>query len=389
MTKENQTPQGGGSVGIDIMQHDITNPHNYAKHEQNAVDLLLNIIHDARQQGTDNYTYDGIVSMLDSCTVEPSAVYHEPEAVLKLNGYPILSRGQFSDIIGLSGSRKSWFCYALASVFLSNRPSGFFSTPLQNAKVLYIDTEQGANMTARAISTIRSLTGQESPNIIAHSMRDIPSTQRWFSIAVAIERNRPDIVIIDGIADVLSSPNNEADSFAVQQFLMTFSARYNCHIVNVIHLAKNQADTKGTGGGRGHLGSNLNRKAEMEFHLAKDSHDANYTNISMPKDSRLSAPQPSFSMHIETVEIEPNKWVPLPEFCDSVDKPMTPKREGINETILQILRDAGKPMGRADIARKMQARLGGTEETQAKNIDKARKSGVIIQTNGGYKPAND
>lgn len=381
MTKENQTPQGGGSVGIDRMQHDITNPQNYAKHEQNAVDLLLNIIRDARQQSTDNYTYDAILAMLDSCTVEPSAVYHEPEVVLKLNGQPILSRGQFSDIIGLSGSRKSWFCYALASVFLSNRPSGFFSTPLQNAKVLYIDTEQGANMTARAISTIRRLAGQESPNIIAHSMRDIPSTQRWLSIAVAIETNRPDIVIIDGIADVLSSPNNEADSFAVQQFLMTFSARYNCHIMNVIHLAKNQADTKGTGGGRGHLGSNLNRKAEMEFHLSKDSHDANFTNVTMPKDSRLSAPQPPFSMFI-------NERV-LPEFCESVDKPMTPKREGINETILQILRDADKPMSRADIARKMQARLGGMEETHGKNIDKARKSGVIIQTNGGYIPAND
>ena len=360
--------------------HDIANPANYQPHTKNAFDLLSEILDEAKDRAERPNPAD-LSALIDRCAVPPTAEYKQPDVVLSLNGAPILSRGQFSNIIGLSGSRKSWFCYGIASVILSGRPGGYFSTPLTNPKVVYIDTEMGDNLAARALQTIKRLTGQESPNIQIYSLREQTPLIRWYATAAVIEQERPDFVIIDGIADLCISPNDERDSFAVQQFLMTFSKRYNCHIMNVIHLAKSNAESKGTGGGRGHLGSNLNRKAEIEFFLAKDATDKNYTNISMPKDSRLSAPQEDFSMFV-------NKDT-LPEFCACVAVKNTPRRDSINETIVKALTDAaacGKSsLTRVEIANRLCDQIGGKPETRKKDVDAAARAGIICKiSNGSY-----
>jgi hypothetical protein len=75
------------------------------------------------------------------------------------------------------------------------------------------------------------------------------------------------LICIDGIADLVADVNNlEQCSMAVQK-LMSWTDEYKCHIVTVIH--SNYGSDKPTG----HLGSFLEKKAELQIKL-----EANHVN---------------------------------------------------------------------------------------------------------------
>jgi len=69
------------------------------------------------------------------------------------------------------------------------------------------------------------------------------------------------LVVIDGIADLVSDVNNLDESSMVIQKLMKWTEELNCHIVTVIH--SNYGTEKPTG----HLGSYLEKKAETQIQL--------------------------------------------------------------------------------------------------------------------------
>ena len=70
------------------------------------------------------------------------------------------------------------------------------------------------------------------------------------------------LVVIDGMADLVSDVNNIEESNKATQKIMEWSARLNCHIVTVIH--SNFGSDKPTG----HLGSSfLKRKQKHKYNL--------------------------------------------------------------------------------------------------------------------------
>lgn len=72
-------------------------------------------------------------------------------------------------------------------------------------------------------------------------------------------------LFIDGAADLLPGVNSEEDSNVLVADLQNLAMRYNCPIISVIH------ENPGQDGGkmRGHLGSQLERKAESNIRLVK------------------------------------------------------------------------------------------------------------------------
>ena len=65
-------------------------------------------------------------------------------------------------------------------------------------------------------------------------------------------------VIIDGIGDLVTNPNSEEECFPLIMKLHGFSEMYHCPIVVVLHLNPSVKEDKS----RGHLGSQLERKAQ-------------------------------------------------------------------------------------------------------------------------------
>ena len=85
---------------------------------------------------------------------------------------------------------------------------------------------------------------------------------------------RPSLVIIDGIADLVSDSNNISESNEVVQQLMEWSAKYKCHIINVIHQSFGSQKL-----GTGHLGSFLEKKAETVIQLEANTVNKDWVTV--------------------------------------------------------------------------------------------------------------
>jgi archaellum biogenesis ATPase FlaH len=72
------------------------------------------------------------------------------------------------------------------------------------------------------------------------------------------------LIVIDGIADFITSVNDEQQGNYVVSFFEKLAMKYNCPILVIMHL--NPGNKKE----RGHLGSQLQRKAESVLQIIKD-----------------------------------------------------------------------------------------------------------------------
>ena len=75
------------------------------------------------------------------------------------------------------------------------------------------------------------------------------------------------VVVIDGIADLVKSANDEAESVAVIDELYRLAGIYKTCIITVLHFIPNGLKL------RGHLGSELQRKAAAILSIEKDTTD--------------------------------------------------------------------------------------------------------------------
>jgi RecA-family ATPase len=73
-------------------------------------------------------------------------------------------------------------------------------------------------------------------------------------------------VFIDGVGDLAADPNDTAEAFELVQELHTLAITHECVIITVLH----ENPGSETGKTRGHLGSQIERKAETNLRLAKD-----------------------------------------------------------------------------------------------------------------------
>ena len=97
----------------------------------------------------------------------------------------------------------------------------------------------------------------------------------------------PDVglLIIDGIRDLMYDINSPSESTDLINLLMRWSSGYNLHIHTVLHLNKGDDNT------RGHIGTELNNKAETVLQITKSTQDGNISEVK--------------AMHIRDREFDP------------------------------------------------------------------------------------
>ena len=97
----------------------------------------------------------------------------------------------------------------------------------------------------------------------------------------------PDVglVIIDGIRDLMHDINSSTEATKLVGDLMQWTGEQNIHIQTVLHL------NKGDDNARGHIGTELNNKAESVLLIARDNADADRSIVS-PAIIRSKAFQP-------------------------------------------------------------------------------------------------
>ena len=187
----------------------------------------------------------------------------------------ICTYGNFSFVQAPPKSMKTFFISLLGSAFCN--PDGEFTKGMNsfrdNKHFVHFDTEQGDWHSQRVFKRIEWMNnGLNLDFYHTFALRKIGYKDRIDFIQYYLDCMREEgkeigLVVIDGIADLVSDANNLEESSAIVQKIMSWTSIYNCHIVTVIH-----SNVKGNGIGSptGHLGSFLEKKAETQIELERD-----------------------------------------------------------------------------------------------------------------------
>ncbi len=141
---------------------------------------------------------------------------------------------------------------------------------VEDARIVYFDTEQSRADTKRILSDVAKMTGLGSDvidsRVSLYSLRCIDQEQLLPLLRQAIEDNKPDVVFIDGIVEFVASFNDEVESKTLIKNLLPLAQDNDCAIVCVLHTNKSDDDHNM----RGHLGSFLTQKAATVLECKKE-----------------------------------------------------------------------------------------------------------------------
>lgn len=193
----------------------------------------------------------------------------EDRFLFAIGGAKAFPRGELVGIKGHAKNGKSQLQYYLIASMLAGRDIGAIK-PLESiGKILLFDTEQSKASLKKCIS--RSLRVAGIPNDRAHAillpfyLRPRKVEHRRKVVETAIKEEKPDIVFIDGVRDLLEDFNDLGESNELVQWLLALIAEHGCTIVCVLHQNKSKEDANM----RGHLGTELANKLADCFEVTK------------------------------------------------------------------------------------------------------------------------
>jgi len=209
--------------------------------------------------------------------------------------------GNFSFIQAPPKSMKTFFVSLLGSAFCN--PKGKFTRGMDSFRdkkhFVHFDTEQGEWHAQRVFKRIQWMNKGLSLDFYhTFALRKISYRSRIDFIEYYLECMREEgkeigLVVIDGVADLVSDANNLEESSAIVQKIMAWTTIYNCHIVTVIH--SNNGSDKPTG----HLGSFLEKKAETQIQLSRDENKLGAITVSCKRSRNTPFEQFDFKLDEE------------------------------------------------------------------------------------------
>jgi hypothetical protein len=281
--------------------------------------------------------------------------------IIEQRGMMIASLGNISAVVGAAKSKKTFLCTALVGGLLAE--NGDFGISPRLAKVLWVDTEQSQLHTRKVVERIHRLAGwtveRNSSLLRTLCLREVEPKQRAELLYMAIELYKPQLVIVDGISDLMYNTNDIEESDRIVGRLMALSTEHNCHILCVLHTNPNSDKA------RGHIGSTLQRKAE--------------TVIFVHKVGDCSVVEPQFCRN---EEFEPFAFIideeGLPVECD------LPKESSSQSNDCVRIMEDYYPNGieRTVLIDRLVSELGLTYGTAQVRISRALRSGLLTSNNG-------
>ena len=231
-------------------------------------------------------------SLLQYIRLNVTEKYDFPQEIVQVDGVTVATLGNFSASTGKPKSKKTFNVSAIVASALSGKEVLKYKAELPPCKnrVLYIDTEQSKCHCHKVLHRILKLAGlptdRENDRIEFFVLREYTPDQRRDIIRWALhEEQNIGLVIIDGIRDLIHDINSPSESLDIINELMRWSSYYELHIHTVLHLNKGDDNT------RGHIGSELNNKAETVLLVEKDKSNGDISNVS--------------AMHIRAMDFEP------------------------------------------------------------------------------------
>ena len=235
---------------------------------------------------------------LESLRIDTSKKIQPPEVVWKIRVndkvFNAGTKGNFSAIIGKPKSKKT---YSL-TMFLAD----YFSSETKK-NILYFDTEQSEYHASKAIDRIRLKNGIRPQNLKAYHLRSKSTKERLELIERAIyDNDNVEIVIIDGIRDLITSINDEEQATMIVSKLLKWTEERNIHIITVLH------QNKGDNNARGHVGTELMNKAELVLSVTKSDEDKDISFIETVVSRNIEVDEFAFKIDENGVPNVVDEW---------------------------------------------------------------------------------
>ena len=207
--------------------------------------------------------------------INPDVDYPDPEYVIEIGGTPTLPKGNLIALSAKWKNGKTFLCDVLTAVFLGSERFTGCRTLFSQGKVSFYDTEQAKSDTSHIRKVIDAMTPEGrhhdydvyclNPMNIDRTGEDGDEITRYEFISQTIAHDKPDLVIIDGIADLLYNYNDVIESQRLVNRLAALANEHNCAMVVVMHQNKGLHDKNM----KGHLGTMLNQKCSDVFSVEK------------------------------------------------------------------------------------------------------------------------
>lgn len=348
----------------------------------NTADDFKKLISDSLEK-----IYTQTIMMLNSCEIDYNNPPDRSKTVVSVNDVPLGTYDNLFCITGGEGTGKSNYVSAIIAGTLPNEDPDYIPDLLgldvcpntQNKVVLHYDTEQSEYQLHKNIGKTLRRAGIDyipefyRPVFLAALSRKERLQLIKDSMDLYHHRfNGIHLVVIDGIADLIRSANDETESVAIVDELYRLAGIYNTCILCVLHFVPNGIKL------RGHIGSELQRKAAAILSIEKDENPA----LSVVKalkvrdGSPLDVPMMLFGwdkekdMHVYRGEKshedkEKRKFVELTQIAKEVFR--LQERFSYNELVTEI----------------MQA-VGVKDRTAKSYISYMRNNQIIVQDNNNF-----
>ena len=224
---------------------------------------------------------EDVVTKWKESRISMTEEYDTGMVVIKVNGIPIGTLGNFSASIGKAKSKKTFNVSAMTAAALSGEKVLAYEVNLPEGKdkILYIDTEQSKTHCKKTLARILALAnlpdGEDNDRLEFLSLRKYTPKERIEIIECVLATTEGiGLVIIDGVRDLLFDINAPLEATQVTSILMRWTDEYQIHIQTILH------QNKGDENARGHIGTEINNKAETVIQVEKDKNDESMSKVS-------------------------------------------------------------------------------------------------------------
>ena len=219
------------------------------------------------------------LTRLERRRITPESIIPHRRFLFRLFGKPCFPRGELVAVTGRAKSGKTFVTSILMTLAVCREVLGIRREEDQRLRVLWMDTEQSEESTQEILCERimklwqRSGAQDEICDNFPSDMFDIFNVRADFwqnrlpMLEAAIEHYRPDLVILDGIRDLVNDINDGVLSQEIIERLMHLASDGECCIVSILHQNKASEDKNL----RGWIGTELTYKSFEVYECSKDS----------------------------------------------------------------------------------------------------------------------
>ena len=326
--------------------------------------------------------YKEDMSALKSCELDFNNPPPVAQMIVSVNDVPLGTQGNLLCITGGEGTGKSNYVAALiAGAVKPENAEGIDTLGVSiegNPKgkaVLFYDTEQSEVQLYKNVSTLLRRCGRDTmPEWFkAYCLTGMSRKERLKSIVLSMDRFHYQyggihLVVIDGIADLIRCANDEAESIAVVEELYRLAGIYNTCIVTVLHFIPNGLKL------RGHLGSELQRKAAAILSIEKDTNPA----VSVVKALKVRDGSP---LDVPLMQFAWDKDKAMHAYLG--EKPKEEKDRRKEEELVAVARELfsrKRFIGYMELSEELQAAFEVKERTAKSYIRFMREKEIIVKS---------